>query len=140
MTRKIRRTLIVAMMLGALASLASPGIAAGTTRAGCSSGNACVWADANWVTNGSTSGRKDFTTWDGSFHNENYVGTAINAGDSATSGWNSGTMQSVTFYLDAGCAGTPVTLAVNGSGVSTFGATFNNEISSGAFSAFISSC
>jgi hypothetical protein len=127
--------LVVVSFLGV-----GPDLASAYTRAGCSSGNGCVWEDSNFNTNGSTSARKDFSLWDGSFHNENYVGTAVNAGDSATSAWNSGTAQTVSFFIDTGCSGPQVNLVVNGSGVSTFGATFNNEISSGAFSGSIGSC
>jgi hypothetical protein len=114
--------------------------AAASDRPGCATTNACIWADTMFKTSGSANARKDFVHWDGSFHNENYVGTTINAGDSASSAWNSGAQYTARFFIDTGCSGSSLDLVMGGSGVSSMGPNFNNKLSSGAFAPDVSAC
>jgi hypothetical protein len=114
----------------------------------CPSGNACIWQDPNFVTNGNANAYVKDALYIPVYGSWNYAGTASNAGDSASSVTNVGNFETATFWISPNCpVGTGnFSLVIqsgdgdltNSTGQAPGG--FDNKLSSTAFSSYVSSC
>ena len=104
--RKIKIGLGVVVVAGAMMGVAAPAQAL----ASCPQ-YACVWRDANFVTNGSSSGYRGWNQYIYDFAQWNYNGTSINADNSATSVTNLGNWDPINLYQHRNKGGLVATLA-----------------------------
>lgn len=146
--RSVMSTMARVAAAALVALLASVGFAGTASAAAgdCPSTYACIWRDANYVTNGSGVKHVKFFACHHDFRVSSYAGTTINANDSASSVSNRGTQASATFYVDNLYKGTSFTLAKgtgdgnlsDSSGHAPGG--FNDKLSSGKFTTLGTGC
>ena len=130
-------TIAIGLVLGAAAP-------AGATN--CPDGSTCLWADQDYMTQGSTAKRLQFQYHIPNFGYWTYSGTNWTANNSASSASNMGRSQYVYLYAGLACTGPYFLLRIgtgdgnlhNSTGYAPGG--FANVLSSGAFEDYRFAC
>lgn len=157
MTSKVARALLTSG--AALAVIVGFAVPAGATT--CASGGSCTWKDSNYSTGGNTSKRIQFMQHIPTLHQWAYStaggspcvqGTSgCDGADSASSMHNNGTMYTVNYYVDTHCSGPWFARGIGqmdgdfsnstpGYNGSTANGQFQDKLSSGAFTLYVSYC
>lgn len=113
--KKQRRARLIPVVLGMVVALAMPLSVAAPANAApshCPSGNACIWRDHTYQTNGSGTALVKFQRYIPRYSTWQYAGTSINANNNALSAYNNGNSERVRFYNGNGGGGSYFQLAI----------------------------